>query len=396
MSGGARPAQASLWDIDPDIAFLNHGSFGACPRPVLASQTRWRARMERELVTFFMRDLERELDGVRTILGRLVRADPEDLVFVPNATYAVNSILRSQRFSADDELLTTDHAYNACANVLRYVADRDGATLAVVKLPWPVADPGQITQAIVDAVSDRTRLLLLDHITSPTGLVLPAAEICAAMKTREVDVLVDGAHCVGHIDLDIPAVGATWYTSNCHKWLCAPKGSAFLWTRRDRQVDVRPACISHAANAMRNDRARYLQEFDWMGTDDPTPYLCIPDAIQFMEGLFPGGFVELWQRNYKLCREGRDLVRAALGKRSLAPDSMLGCLATVELPTVAPTVPDGGLYIDPLQEALFERGIEVRVVPWPTPGKRLVRISSQAYNYREQYERLATGLVALL
>jgi isopenicillin-N epimerase len=216
------------------------------------------------------------------------------------------------------------------------------------------------------------------------------------MNERGIDTLVDGAHCVGHIDLDIPAIGATWYTSNCHKWICAPKGSAFMWVRRDRQMGVRPAVISHAANSNRTDRSRYLQEFDWMGTVDPTPFLCIPASIEFVQGLLPGGLPALWERNYKLCLEGRDLLCEALGCEAPAPDSMLGCLAAVPLPDGDPTPPKSALYTDPLQDALLRRGVEVPIVPFPGKGKRLVRISAQAYNHREQYVRLAAALKDLL
>ena len=378
------------WTLDPSVVFLNHGSFGATPRVVLDLQTELRARMEKNPMQFFLRDLERMIDEARARVGELVGAAPEDLAFVPNATTGVNAVLRSLRFEPGDELLTTDQEYNACKNVLDFAAERDGARVVVAKIPFPLASEDEVVAAIVARATPRTRLLLVDHVTSPTGLVFPVARIAAAMAERGVLVLVDGAHAPGMLDLSLRALEphVAFYTANCHKWLCAPKGAAFLWVRKDQQPKLRPHVISHGANSPRADRSRFLLEFDWMGTVDPTPALCVPACIDFLAKLAPD-----WRaRNRRLALEARAILCAALGVPPPAPESMIGSLAAVPLPDGQPRVVDA-LSIDPLQAALFEKHrIEVPIVPWPAPPKRLVRVSAQLYNTRDEYELLAHAL----
>ena len=281
------------WPLDPDVTYLNHGSFGACPWPVLRVQDEWRARLEREPVQFMDTELEGQLDRARARLAEFLNADPDGLAFVANATTGVNTVLRSLEFAAGDEILTTDHEYNACLNTIRYVADRSGAAAVVANIPFPLESAQQVVDAIVERVTERTKLAVISHITSPTGLVFPAAQIVAALAQRGVDTLVDGAHTPGMLALDIGAINAAYYTGNAHKWLCTPKGAAFLHVRADRQERIRPLVISHGANSPRGDRSLYRLEADWGGTADPTAFLTIPAALDFMAGLLPGGWAEL-------------------------------------------------------------------------------------------------------
>lgn len=381
--------------LEEDVVFLNHGSFGACPRPVLDAQTEIRARMEREPVRFFLRELEPMLDDARAFVAELVGADPTDLAFVRNATAGVNAVLRSLELAAGDEILTTDHAYHACKNALDHVASRAGARVVVADIPFPLADPDEAVRPILAAVSPRTRLALVDHVTSPTGLVLPVERIAAGLSERGVTVLVDGAHAPGMLPLDMRALGAlgvAFYTGNFHKWCCAPKGAAMLWARRDHQRGLHPAVISHGYDSPRA-RPRFLEEFDWTGTDDPSPWLLVPDAVRFLESIVPGGLIALREHNRALALEGRRLLCGALGVDSPAPDAMIGSLAAVPLPDGDRASPSSALAIAPLQLALYERHrIEVPIPPWPRPPKRLVRISAQIYNDRDDYVRLARAL----
>ena len=379
------------WTLDPAVVFLNHGSFGACPRAVLAEQDRLRAQMEREPVQFFVRDLGALLDAARADVAAFVGARPDDLVFVRNATAGVNAVLGSLRLQPGDELLTTDHVYNACHNALLHLCARSGARVVVAPVPFPISGPDEALAAVLAGVSARTRLALIDHITSPTGVVLPIVEIVAALAERGVDTLVDGAHAPGMLPLDLDALGAAYYTGNFHKWVCAPKGAAMLHVRRDRQAALHPTVISHGYRSVR-PRPPLWEEFDWTGTDDPSPWLCVPTAIRWLGQLLPGGWPELRARNRGLLREGRDILAAALGVRPPVPDAMLGNLAALPLPDGS-APPSSSLYADPLQLALHDRHrVEVPVPPWPAAPRRLIRISAQVYNKRSDYEALAAAL----
>jgi isopenicillin-N epimerase len=378
------------WTLDPQITFLNHGSFGATPSVVLERQNELRAQMEREPVRFFVRELEPLLDQARRTLAEFIGADPEGLAFVPNATAGVNAVLRSLDLDKFDELLVTDQEYNASRNALEYVAGMAGAKIVVVEIPFPIESADVVVERVLAAVTDRTRLLLIDHITSQTALIFPIERIVKEVASRGVDTLVDGAHAPGFLPLDVRAIGAAYYTGNLHKWVCAPKGAAFLYVRENRRRSVHPVAISHGANATREDRSRYLLEFDWTGTFDPTAWLCVPDALAFMHE--HGGWAEVMRRNRALALLARDLLCDALQIAKPAPDDMLGAMAAVPLPDgtqhIAPS-----LYGDPLQDKLlFAHAIEVPIVPWPAPPKRVLRVSAQLYNELGDYERLAAAL----
>jgi isopenicillin-N epimerase len=383
-----------VWLLDPGVTFLNHGSFGACPRPVLDAQQRLRDELERQPVRFLARELEHRLDGARAALAAFVGAAGDDLAFVPNTTAAVNAVLRSIAWSAGDEILTTDHAYPACRHAMERVARQAGATVVVARVPFPVDDPARVVDAVAGAVTPRTRLAVVDHVTSPTALVLPVARLVAALADRGVDALIDGAHAPGMVPVDLTALGAAYYAGNCHKWLCAPKGAAFLHVRRDRQEAVRPLVVSHGAASPRTDRSRFRLEFDWTGTDDPTAYLAVPEAIAVMGAVRPGGWPALMAANRALALEARRLLAEALDTALPCPDEMIGALAALPLPDAPPSPLPAR---DALQEALDRHhGIEVPVIAWPAPPRRLLRISAQIYNRRADYVRLAQALRSLL
>lgn len=397
MSPPALSPHAALWTLDPGVTYLNHGAFGACPRPVLAFQAELRARLERQPVQFMQRDLEGLLDAARAAVAAFVGAIAEDVVFTPNATSGVNTVLRSLVFAPGDELLTTDHAYGACRNALHFVAERSGATVVVAKVPFPIEGPEAVVEAVLAKVSPRTRLALLDHVTSATGLVFPIAELVEALAGRGVETLVDGAHAFAMLPVDVSAIGAAYYTGNCHKWGCAPKTAGFLHVRRDLQPMIHPLAISHGARSTRTDRSRFLLEFDWTGTVDTTASLSVPHALRVMGEALPGGWPALRAHNHALALAGRRLLCEALAVPAPAPDAMIGSLAALPLPDRPSPAPTSGLYTDPLQEALrLEASIEVPVTPWPAPPQRLIRVSAQLYNTIADYERLAVALPALL
>jgi isopenicillin-N epimerase len=394
----SRPAASPLapaWTLDPAVVYLNHGSFGAAPRAVLERQAELRARIEREPERFFVRELERLLDQARAALGAFLGAHPDDLVFVSNATGGVNTVLRSLDLAPGDELLITDHTYNACANAADYVAGRTGARVVKAAIPFPISGPEAAVEAVLARVAERTRLVLLDHVASQTGLVLPLDRLVPLIQQRGVDVLIDGAHAPGMVPLALESLGAAYYTGNCHKWLCAPKGAAFLHVRRDRQDRIHPLVISHGRNSPRTDRTRFRLEFDWVGTVDPTAWLSVPVALETHASLVPGGWSEVRARNHALAVEARRILCAALDVPPPCPDEMMGSLATVQLPDG--DRPRSPLGLDPLQDALLDRfGIEVPIFPWPRAPARLMRVSAQLYNAPAQYQYLGQCLRMLL
>jgi len=398
-----RSEHAEHWSLDPQVTFLNHGSFGATPIPVLEAQRAWRTRLESEPVRFMVEQLEPAMDDARAALGGFVGADPDDLAFVGNATTGVNTVLRSLQLQSGDELLTIDHEYNAVRNAMQFAAERAGASVVTAAVPFPLAVADEIVDPVLAAVTPRTRLAVLDHVTSATALVLPIRRLVEALRRRGVETLVDGAHAPGMLDVDLASLGAAYYTGNLHKWVCAPKGAAFLWVRRDLQDGVRPLVISHGANAPRTDRSRFRLELDWQGTADPSAWLAVPAALAFGESLLPGGWPGLRKRNHELALRARDLLCQATGQPAPAPDELIGRMASVPLPwESSPFAVQGvDLYGDAVHGALLAEGIQVMVTPWPQRPdggrwRRLVRASAAAYNDISEMEHLAQTLGRIL
>lgn len=383
--------------LDPAITYLNHGSFGAAPREVIAYQRSLQEELEREPVQFFLRRLEPLLDETRAKVATFVGARPENLVFVRNATMGVNAVLRSLDFRDGDELLTTNHEYNASANALHYVAQRVGAKVVVADVPFPIASPRQVIDAVVSKVNERTKLLLIDHVTSQTALILPIEAIIAELNARGIDTLVDGAHAPGMLPLDLEKLGAAYYTGNCHKWICAPKGAAILSVREDRQHLIRPTAISHGANSPRSDRSRFQIEFDWVGTDDFSAALSIAKALDVVPQLAGTDWPGVMRRNRELALEAQRHISGVLGISPPAPAEMIGSMAAFPLPDSAGGSDWTWPYFEPLQDELFfSHQIELPVFAWPAPPKRLLRVSAQIYNDMSDYEKLGKALRAAL
>jgi len=381
-----------FWTLDENITFLNHGSFGATPAPVLEKQAEIRAIMEKEPVKFFMRDYEEFYERAREALAGLTGTSSDNIVFVPNATTGVNTALRSLPLSPGDEILVTNQEYNACRNAANEIAKQRGAVIREIRLPFPVQSSEQITETILNSLSGRTKVLLLDHVVSQTALVLDVDPIVRELKDREIETIVDGAHSVGMVPLELDELKPAFFTSNCHKWLCAPKGAAFLYVREDMQERTRPLVISHGANTQRKDKSRFFHEFSWTGTDDPSAFFSIPASMEFMDSLMPGGIPALMERNRALCIEARDMILGTLGGGKPCPDEMVGSMASFPLKD-AVNEPLPPLLIDELQDELFYKfNIEIPVMHWPKFPRRLLRISCQAYNSMEDYRKLCGAL----
>lgn len=336
---------------------------------------------------FFVSDYEKLLDRSRDAMAAFVKADAADLVFVPNATAGVNAVLRSLDFRPGDQLLTTSHEYNASRNALDFVAAQTGAIVTVANLPFPIESANQVIESVLAKVTDKTRLLLIDHVTSQTGLVLPIEPIISKLNAVGIETLVDGAHAPGMLPLNLKELGATYYTGNVHKWLCAPKSAAFLVVDRARQSQIRPLAMSHGANSLRQDRTRFQLEFDWTGTADPSAVFSIPKAIDYLGSLLPEGWSELMQHNRNLAIAARNLLCDALQISPPCPTEMLGSMAVLSLP-------NGDC--ESLYRQLVDRAIQVQLQAWPRSPQRILRISAQLYNQISDYEYLATALQELL
>jgi isopenicillin-N epimerase len=363
------------WTLDPEFLTVNHGSYGATPLVVLAEQDRWRKRMEAQPTRFFSQEMPGALREAAASLARFLGADGGDVVFVPNATTGCNAVLRSLRLQADDEILYASHIYNAVRNTVIHVAGGSGAKMVVAEIPYPQPDKAAILSNIERAITRRTRIAVFDHITSPSGLVLPIAEMIALCHAAGVPVLVDGAHGPGQVPLDLPTLGADWYVGNCHKWLSAPKGTGFLHARADRRADLHPVTISHGYGS------GLTAEFDWTGTVDPTAYLAVPAAIAFFARL---GGEALMERNRRLVADAATLLAERLGTDVGSPFEMTGSMALVRLPLDLEAKKSES---DKVRAALRSAGADSPV--HPLADRLWLRLSAYAYNEMADYERLA-------
>ncbi len=386
----------ATWQLDPHVTHMNHGSFGACPVEVLDVQQRFRTDMEHNPMSFMLHTYQPALEESRTAVADFVHADRDGLVFVPNATAGVNAVLRSLEavLLAGGEILMTDHGYNACRNAADVAVRRFGGSITVAAVPFPVEDPAQIVDSVMACVNERTALVMLDHVTSSTGIVVPVDELVARLEPQ-IPVLVDGAHAPGMIEVDIGSLGASFYAANCHKWMCAPKGAAFLHVAERHRPIMHASTISHGYNnGWPNSGTRFHAQFDWIGTDDPSARLSVAASLQTMEQHRSDGWPGIRRSNHELVLQGREIIADALGVALPAPASMIGAIASVAVPGAVGEF--AGIF-DPLMYALHDTwGIEVPVFAWPDSERRLLRVSAQQYNNVADFERLAAALVAEL
>ena len=360
--------------LDPEIAFLNHGSFGACPRPVFERYQAWQRELEREPVDFIDRRLPGLLENARIALAAYLGCAAHDLAFVQNATTAVNLAARSLDLREGDEVLATDLEYGACDLAWEWVCGRTGARYIRAPIPLPLDDPTALVDALFAAVSERTKAVFVSHISSTTGLVLPVNEIVGRARALDLVTIVDGAHAPGQVPVDLAALGADFYAGNAHKWLCAPKGAGFLHVRPERQESVDAAVVSWGYR----EGHTFAERIERQGTRDPSAWLAVPDAIEFQA---ERDWDEVRDRSRRLAREARRDLCDLLGTGPLAPDSMLAQMAAVRLPRAAPD----------LSERLFEwHRIEI---PAGHDGSDLLRLSVAGYTIRAEIDRLLAALV---
>ncbi len=396
MDKSTLPAPSPLinqFQLDPSIVYLNHGSFGACPKRVIEAQQAHRDTVEADAMQFYIYDLWEMVDRSRQALGKIINASAQDIVFVSNATTAVTTVLNNLKLNPNDELLVTNLEYQACVNNFRHAADRAGAKVVVAELPWEHISEDAIVDSILAKVTPNTKIALISLITSATAIRVPAERIIRELSALGVDTLLDAAHGPGCVPMDIDSWGAAYTTGNGHKWLCSPKGSAFLHVRRDLQEGFLPLVLSNDAMNLKqaseqSNRSPFCHQFDYMGTDDRSPVLTIADAIETLQSLVPGGLTQLMNQNRAMCLQARDLLCEMLGTQPRVPDALLGPLATIDIP--AP-----GLAPRTLREQLLaNHRIEAMIVPSPIGDYPMVRVSPQVYNSMEQYQYLGNAILS--
>ncbi|GAB4385831.1 MAG: aminotransferase class V-fold PLP-dependent enzyme [Phycisphaerales bacterium] len=389
----------SNWKLDPEVVFLNHGSFGACPRAVMDRRSELLDRSEAEPIRFMLHEAPSLIDRARRSLAAMVNASPSDLVFVPNVTIAVATVAANLDLQPGDEVLVNSHEYPACLAIFERACAKAGARLISADLPFPVRNEDEIFEAVIAKATDRTRLCLISHVTSPSAMILPVARIVRALRERGIETLVDGAHAPGFCSLDLDSIAPAYYTANCHKWLCSPRGSGFLYVRDDLQKGFRPLALSVHARKPPSGKSFFQTEFDFIGTQDYTPMMCIADAMELVPAMIDSDWQTVRARNHALAIQARDLLCDRLGIDPPVPDRMLGSMATIPIPLPPPTwKPGPSRYHDAIQDRLVDRH-RIQVPAWfiadeaGLPRVRFIRISAQLYNSIEQYHYLADALL---
>ena len=389
------PTMRDAFLLDPDTVFLNHGSFGACPREVFARYQQWQLEMERNPVEFLGRRSGSLLSQARQTLGEYIGAPGADLVFLPNATTGVNVVAKSWGLQPGDEVLTTDHEYGACDATWQQACQQAGATYRRVAITLPF-DPAGFAQRVMAEVSPRTKLIFASHITSTTALIFPVAELCALARQAGIATLIDGAHAPGQVPTDLQALGADFYTGNCHKWMCAPKGSAFLHVRPEQQERIQSTVVSwgyvaqtlgqstggHTGFDAYTGRSTLERRLQWQGTRDLAAYLTVPAAIEFQAR---HDWPAQRQRCHGLALRTLHAVLARNGLQAVAPDAAYGQMVPIPVRTGD---------ADGLRRTLFEQHrIEVPVTQHGP--HTFVRVSVQAYNTEAELNTLV-GVLARL
>ncbi len=381
MAGVHPTPWRDLFLLRPDIIFLNHGSFGACPRPVFEKYQAWQLELERQPVEFLGRRFNELLRVARTALADYVHAKPDELVYVPNTTTGLNIVAHSLSLRPGDEILSTNHEYGALERTWRFLCQKNGAVYKPHPIPLPVTTAPDFVERLWSGVTERTRVIFLSHITSPTALTFPVQETCRRARQAGILTIVDGAHMVGQLDLDLTDLGADFYSSNAHKWLLSPKGSAFLYARKEVQALVEPLVISWGWQSETPSDSRFIDEQEWQGTRDIAAYLSVPAAIEFVQ---QPEWAHVRGECHALAQYARTAICDVTGLEPISPDSpeWYGQMAALPLPACDPAA---------LKQRLYDEfRIEVPITTWE--GQPFLRVSIQAYNNQADVDALAAAL----
>ena len=372
----------SLFLLDKETTHLNHGSFGACPKPIFDSLVSWQKKLEFNPAKFLAFDIFNHLEKSRESLSEYINCDKNDIVFFPNPSTALNTVIKSLYLKQDDEILTTNHEYGALDKTWNFICKNTGAKYIKQNIELPLKSKDEFISTFIKGINKNTKVIFMSHITSPTGLIFPAEELCQIARENNIFCIIDGAHVPGHIDLNIKKLNPDIYTGACHKWMCAPKGTSFLYAKRNIQDDINPLVVSWGYDAEIPGVSKYLDYHQWQGTNDPSPYLTVPDVITFLRK-YNWKDVSLNCRNINI--EARKLVNKTLNKTPISDDEFIGQMSAIEI-----KCEDSIKLIKKLYE---DFKIVVPIVKWE--NKMLLRFSIQAYNSMEDIEKLIFAMKKL-
>lgn len=368
--------------LDDSVIYLNHGSFGACPKPVFETYQDWQRQLELQPVEFLGRRAKDLLAQARSVLAEYLHTRPEDLVYTPNPTTAINMVVRSLDLAPGDEILTSDHEYGAMDRTWRFICQKTGAQYIQRSIPLPIGTHAEFADYFMDGVTPRTRVIFLSHITSPTALIFPVTEICRRARELGITTIIDGAHAPGQLSLDLSEINPDIYTGACHKWLCAPKGSAFLFAHPDIQEGLEPLIFSWGYQSDRPGPSRFIDYHEWQGTRDLAAFLSVPRAIQYQQ---ENNWAEVRQRCHALAIKAHTRINSLTGLEALSPPSSewFQQMVAVRLPPA----------VDPEQISTYlydQHRIEVLAQTWH--DQPLLRVSFQAYNQESDLDALLEAL----
>lgn len=369
----------SLFMLDPEVTYLNHGSFGACPKPIFNSLIKWQKRLEKEPVKHLAHDIQYFLEKSRISLSDYINCHKDDVVFFPNPSTALNTVLRSLDLAEGDEILTTNHEYGAMDKAWRFLCKKTGATYINLEIQTPLLSKEDFIKQFIRGISKKTKIIFLSHITSPTALIFPVKEICAIARERGIITIIDGAHAPAQIDLDISDINPDFYSGACHKWMCSPKGVAFLYVKKELQSIIEPLVISWGYESERPSHSQFLDYLQWQGTNDISAYLSVVDTIDFLtkynwrERAIKCRDLNLWARN-KILKE--------FNIPSMCSDGFLGQMSSFEFPF-------NDTYNDQIN-FYTKHKIQIPFFNWN--NKNLLRISIQVYNDKEDIYKLINSL----
>ena len=372
----------SLFLLDKETIHLNHGSFGACPKPIFDALISWQKKLEFNPAKFLAFDIFVHLEKSRESLSEYINCDKNDIVFFPNPSTALNTVIKSLDLKKDDEILTTNHEYGALDKTWNFICKNTGAKYIKQNIKLPLKSKNEFINTFIKGINKNTKVIFMSHITSPTGLIFPAEELCRIARENNIFCIIDGAHVPAHIDLDIKKLNPDIYTGACHKWMCAPKGTSFLYAKKNIQDDINPLVVSWGYDAEVPGVSKYLDYHQWQGTNDPSPYLTVPDVIAFLKKY---NWKDVSLNCRKINIEARKLVNKTLNKTPISDDDFIGQMSAIEVKCT-----DSIQLIKKLYE---DFKIVVPIVKWE--NKMLLRFSIQAYNSMEDIEKLIFAMKKL-